>query len=104
MKDEYLTANEVAERLKLNVETIYDLMKSGQLPAIKIGGRWRMEASELREWFKTLASQPPPRRPDSNEPKPKLNRDSPPRRWSFAAGLLFFWCIGCSHRYPPYRR
>ncbi len=55
MRDEYLTANEVAERLKLNVETIYGLMKSGQLPAIKIGGRWRMEASALREWFRARA-------------------------------------------------
>lgn len=56
MQDEYLTANEVAELLKLNVETIYDLMGSGQLPAVKIGGRWRMEALELREWFKAQRS------------------------------------------------
>ena len=50
-QDEYLTATEVAQRLKLNVETIYALMKSGELPAARIGGRWRIEASALREWF-----------------------------------------------------
>ncbi len=55
MQDEYLVSNEVAERPKLNVQTIYDLMKNGQLPAVKIGGRWRMEAYELREWCRAHA-------------------------------------------------
>ena len=52
MQDEYLTAAEVAKLFKLNVETVYDLVGGGQLPATKLGGQWRFDASEIREWFK----------------------------------------------------
>ncbi len=52
MQDEYLTAAEVAKLFKLNVETVYDLVGNGQLPATKLGGQWRFDASEIREWFR----------------------------------------------------
>lgn len=52
MQKQYLTANEVAEILQLNVETIYDMVGTGELPATKIRGRWRFDASELRDWFR----------------------------------------------------
>ncbi len=58
MQDEYLTAAEVAKLFKLNVETVYDLVGNGQLPATELGGQWRRDASELREWFKTHRSSP----------------------------------------------
>ncbi len=51
MQTRYLTANEVAEALQLNVETIYDMVRKGEMPATMIRGRWRFDASELREWF-----------------------------------------------------
>jgi len=61
MQNQYLTANEVAELLKLNVETIYDMVGHGELPAAKIRGRWRFDASELRKWFKKHRSSTPKR-------------------------------------------
>ncbi len=52
IQDPYLTAAEVAELFKVNVETVYDLAGSGSLPATKIGGQWRFESDEIRNWFK----------------------------------------------------
>ncbi len=52
----YMTAHEVAELLKLNVETIYQLIKTDQFPAVRIGRRWRLNASELHQWLKTHRS------------------------------------------------
>ncbi len=51
--DRYLTARDVAELLQLNVETIYQLINTDQLPAVRIGRRWRLNASELHQWLKT---------------------------------------------------
>ena len=51
-----MTAREVAELLKLNVETVYLLIAKEQLPAVRVGGRWRFEESELREWLRTQRS------------------------------------------------
>ncbi len=56
MQEQYLTATQVAEILQLNVETVYDMVRDGELSATKIRGRWRFDASELREWFKTHRS------------------------------------------------
>ncbi len=49
MQEQYLTAAQVAEILQLNVETVYDMVRDGELSATKIRGRWRFDASELRE-------------------------------------------------------
>ena len=59
MQDQYLTARQVAELLQLNVETVYALVGKRQLPATRIGNRWRFEASEVREWFKNHRSYAP---------------------------------------------
>ena len=52
----YLTAREVAELLKLNVETVYILIAKESLPALRVGGRWRFDESELRTWLKSRSS------------------------------------------------
>jgi excisionase family DNA binding protein len=52
MTEPFLTAAEVAELLKLNIETVYTLVSKNDLPATKIGGQWRFDESEIREWFK----------------------------------------------------
>lgn len=53
--DNYLTASEVAKLFKVNIETVYDLAGSRTLPATKIGGQWRFDSDEIREWFKNQA-------------------------------------------------
>ncbi len=47
-----LTAREVADLLRLNVETIYRLVQRDGLPAAKIGGQWRFGAVEVRGWVR----------------------------------------------------
>ena len=53
MDYELLTIREVAQMLRVNVSTIYRLVREGEIPApIRIGPtstRWR--ADELRDWL-----------------------------------------------------
>ena len=42
-----LTVKETAEYLRIPVPTVYYLVQRGQIPAIQIGGRWRIKKSAL---------------------------------------------------------
>lgn len=46
----YLTVEEVARRFGVNVTTVYRLVKSGKIPAFKIGNQWRFDPARLQEW------------------------------------------------------
>jgi excisionase family DNA binding protein len=50
MKD-VLTPHEAAEYLSLGIRTIYRLARSGELPARKVGGRWRFRKNVLNKWL-----------------------------------------------------
>jgi excisionase family DNA binding protein len=43
----YFTPKEVAERLKLRVETVYDYIRKGRLQALRLGNRCRIAQSDL---------------------------------------------------------
>lgn len=45
--DEYLTVQEVVDRLKLNQQTVRNWIDLGQLPAVRIGRRVRIRRSDL---------------------------------------------------------
>lgn len=49
----FLTLADVAEVLNTSSAQVYALVRRGDLPAIKIGGRgqWRVEASRLEEFI-----------------------------------------------------
>ncbi|MFT4084420.1 MAG: helix-turn-helix domain-containing protein [Nocardioides sp.] len=49
----FLTLADVAEVLNTSSAQVYALVRRGELPAIKIGGRgqWRVEASVLEEFI-----------------------------------------------------
>lgn len=49
--EEYLTVEEVAERLKVKKVTIYRMARTGKLPAMKFGKAWRISSSKLAEMF-----------------------------------------------------
>jgi excisionase family DNA binding protein len=51
MPEPLLSAAEIAVWLKLNVETVYDLIAQHQLPAIKVGGQWRFQEAQVRVWL-----------------------------------------------------
>ncbi len=42
-----LTVKETAEYLRIPLPTVYYLVQRGQIPAIQIGGRWRVKKSSL---------------------------------------------------------
>lgn len=50
----FLLLSDVAEILNISAAQAYALVRSGELPAIKIGGRgqWRVESSALEQYIK----------------------------------------------------
>ena len=55
----FLQLADVAETLNISSAQVYALVRSGDLPAIKIGGRgqWRVEASELENFIARMYAQ-----------------------------------------------
>lgn len=51
MKEEYLTPEEVAKKLKVAKETIYRMARSGRIPAFKFGKSWRISSQKLEKLF-----------------------------------------------------
>jgi excisionase family DNA binding protein len=50
---EVLTAGEVADYLRVSLSTIYRLLKSGDLPAFKVGSDWRFNRVHIEKWLKS---------------------------------------------------
>ena len=50
-KSAFLTTEEVLVCLKVNPRTIYRLIKTGELPAIRIGRQWRFRRADLDDWI-----------------------------------------------------
>ena len=55
----FLTLADVAETLNISASQTYALVRSGDLPAIKVGGRgqWRVEASELEAYITRMYTE-----------------------------------------------
>ena len=51
MARKLLSAQEVAERLHIHVDTVYALVRRGELPGAKIGNQWRFDACQLEHWI-----------------------------------------------------
>ena len=54
--DRFLTLSDVAEVLNISASQTYALVRSGALPAIKIGGRgqWRVEREQLESYIERM--------------------------------------------------
>jgi excisionase family DNA binding protein len=52
----FLTLADVAELLNTSSAQVYALVRRGELPAIKLGGRgqWRIEVTKLEEFIQQL--------------------------------------------------
>lgn len=46
-----LTATEVADYLRVHVMTVYRLVQRGDLPAIRVGKRWRFRRDHVDQWL-----------------------------------------------------
>jgi excisionase family DNA binding protein len=47
----FLTTEEVLSYLKITPRTIYRLIRSGELPAVRIGRQWRFRREDLDRWL-----------------------------------------------------
>lgn len=52
MNAEFLTAEEVAEYLRLPLSTVYKLVQDKRLPGFKVGKHWRFRREAFQEWIK----------------------------------------------------
>ena len=59
MAQRFLQLAEVSEILNISSAQAYALVRSGELPAIKIGGRgqWRVEAIELEAYIQRMYAE-----------------------------------------------
>jgi excisionase family DNA binding protein len=57
--DEIMTAQEVAQYLRLAEATIYKLAQAGEIPAVKVGRTWRFKRQLIDEWFRKSAAIAP---------------------------------------------
>lgn len=48
---ELMTLPEIAEYLRFTRKTIYELLKQGKIPAIKIGRKWRFDKEVIDNWL-----------------------------------------------------
>ncbi len=53
MDSEFLTAEEVAEYLRLPLSTVYKLVQDKRLPGFKVGKHWRFRRETFERWIKT---------------------------------------------------
>ena len=55
----FFTLADIAETLNISAAQAYALVRNGDLPAIKVGGRgqWRVEAAELEAYIARMYEQ-----------------------------------------------
>jgi len=46
-----MTVREVAEYLRMHEMTIYRMARHGEIPAYKVGNRWRFNRGRIEEWL-----------------------------------------------------
>ena len=51
MDESFLTTEEVLEYLQVNLRTVYRLIKTGKIPAVRIGRQWRFRKSDIDAWL-----------------------------------------------------
>jgi len=52
MAEDLMTSHELAEYLKVDLRTVYRYIKQGQIPKVKVGGRWRFRRSDIEAWLR----------------------------------------------------
>lgn len=52
-----LTLAEAAQLLHVSTRTLQRMIRSTDLPALKVGGQWRLRESQLTEWIRRREGQ-----------------------------------------------
>ena len=56
-KQEYYTAKELAEKLRVNIMTIYRYIKAGKVRAYKIGKEFRIDKQEFNNFLNKVKTK-----------------------------------------------
>lgn len=125
--DSLQTVEEVAERLRLQPETVREMARLGRLPAHKVGRVWRFDSSEVDQWVRTgqqpaypahesradrlaepvlpLYDEPPTAESNGSafkDPAFTENRNQPVHRWvPWIAGFSGGFVEDCLRQYLP---
>ena len=51
--DAFLTTDDVLGYLRVNLRTVYRLIKAGKLPAVRVGRQWRFRKRDLDAWLES---------------------------------------------------
>jgi len=57
MSDEFYKAEDLAEKLKVNIMTIYRYIKAGKLKAYKIGKEYRIDREEFNKFLNSVKTK-----------------------------------------------
>ena len=52
MAEDLMTSHELADYLKVDLRTVYRYIKQGQIPKVKVGGRWRFRRNDIEAWLR----------------------------------------------------
>ena len=55
---ELMTVKELGQYLRFTKKTIYNLLKQGAIPAIKIGNKWRFDKAAIDRWLQQRMEEP----------------------------------------------
>lgn len=58
MTERLLTAAEVADQLRVSTMTIYRLIRSGELPAVRVGRNYRVRENDLAVYLDAQVVEP----------------------------------------------
>src|SRR5262249_46963565 len=58
---DFLSADDVAALLRITRKRAYRALELGQVPAVKMGGRWRIPQAAWDRWYETQTAQRWPR-------------------------------------------
>lgn len=53
--DEIMTITEVAQYLRISEAKVYELARTGMIPALRIGKSWRFQKELLKQWVRKTA-------------------------------------------------
>jgi excisionase family DNA binding protein len=65
VKRKVLTISEVSEYLHVSRQTIYRMLRRGDIPAFRIGGDWRFNIEDLGHWIEKGSLAPKSQSPRS---------------------------------------
>ncbi|MCM8800983.1 MAG: helix-turn-helix domain-containing protein [Candidatus Omnitrophica bacterium] len=55
LADSLMTIEDLARYLKVSRRTIYEWLKSGKIPALKLVGQWRFQKEKIDLWLEKQA-------------------------------------------------